>query len=211
MQPVHVWADEEMIINKIDMAENALTKLQEIVSEAIENAFLEIKETPNIVLSETDFERLLSTKIEDLLRVKINQQTDNRYVVHNQVTHYMSEESCNIDYRVDILIMRENGIMESSLHHKGFSYFVNEENPAIVIELKYFRKNDYVYKIEGDIGKIDVLTQDHNTFVFIIALLEIENPTKRCDIQRRYDSALVDKSFSKLIIESKSGECRKSE
>ena len=117
-----------------------LSKLKEIIDKALRLCQRKLNEQPAIVLSESDFERLLSWRIMKELKqnnYKRHQPTD--YTVHTQITHY-KDGIIKHNRRPDILLLTEEG-MRSADTPKGFIY--TEESFAL--ELKYIRANDTNY------------------------------------------------------------------
>ena len=137
-----------------------LRDLKELIDGAIIDCQSIITETPKIVLSEGDFERLLSRCIEN----KLSQQNDNEFCVHTQISHYFDRHS-HPDKRVDILLLKENEIYPH-VNHKEFIY--NKESFAI--ELKYLHRKDSVLRVMNDFIKRGELKE--NSWLYVIVLLD---------------------------------------
>lgn len=137
-----------------------LRDLKELIDGAIIDCQSIITEKPKIVLSEGDFERLLSFCIEN----KLSQQNDNEFCVHTQISHYFDRYS-HPDKRVDILLLKENEIYPH-VNHKEFFY--NKESFAI--ELKYLHRKDSILRVLDDFIKRGELKD--NSWLYVIVLLD---------------------------------------
>lgn len=140
-----------------------LRDLKELIDEAIDDCQLKINENPKAVLSEGDFERLLSFCIES----KLNQQINCEFGVHSQISHYFDKHT-HPERRVDILLLKENEIYPH-VNHKEFFY--NKESFAI--ELKYLHKKDSVLRVMEDYRKRGEL--EPKSWLYVITLLDSNN------------------------------------
>ena len=110
-----------------------LQDLRRLIDYAINDCQLIIQQAPDAVLSEGDFERLLSECISKRIGYSPGVQTaPNEYAVYSQISHYDNEENY-IDARVDLLLMKPEEI-EKSLDH--FKRFVYKSKESVAIELK---------------------------------------------------------------------------
>ena len=140
-----------------------LEKLRQLVEQAIDCFEKDLHQVSDFILSEGDFERLLTNKIEEKLPKK--------YVIHNQVSYYGHTNA--LKYRVDCVVMQKNEVRDSIEHHKGYEY----TSVSIAIELKYYRKKTDVSTIKKDIEKSNEL-KNSNAFLFVVALLEEDKGEK---------------------------------
>lgn len=140
-----------------------LSELKILIDEAIDDCQTIINENPVIVLSEGDFERLLSFCIEKRLR----QQNDNEYGVHSQISHYF-DRYAHLDRRVDILLLKEKEIYPH-VNHKEFIY----NKDSFAIELKYLHRKDSVLKVMEDFRKRGELGP--KSWLYVVTLLDSSN------------------------------------
>lgn len=157
-----------------------LESLKSVVDNAIKTTIDYIQKYPISVLSEGDFERILSSNIDKLLVSK-----HGSYRVYNQVTHY-NDPQIKKRYRVDIVIMDSKRIIPEGKYNKGYIY---DEAPSIAIELKYFRKRDRVTTIMNDLEKSNALIQNGGTkssYLYVIALLEDNKENQVKEIRKFY-------------------------
>lgn len=138
-------------------------KIKECIENALEECQKKIYDSPNSVLSEADFERMLSNEIEK----QINREVPG-YGVHNQVSHY-SELFDVLDARVDIIIMKKEDITECLEHHKAYVY----KKSAFVLELKYLHPKDSLNGVEYDIKKRKIL--DGNSWLYVVPLFIVSS------------------------------------
>ena len=164
-----------------------LVELRKLVGQAIDCFGKNLNQVSDFILSEGDFERLLTNKIEECLTEE--------YVIHNQVSYYGHTNA--LKYRVDCVVMKKDEVRDSIEYHKGYKY----TSDSIAIELKYYRKNADVSTIKKDIDKSNVLEKS-NAFLFVVALLEEDKgkADKILNIANKYNN----KNFSvKILIKNK--------
>lgn len=140
-----------------------LEKLRQLVEQAIDCFDKDLHQISDLILSEGDFERLLTNKIEECLTEE--------YVIHNQVSYYGPTNA--LKYRVDCVVMQKGEVRDSIEHNKGYEY----TSVSIAIELKYYRKKADISTIKKDIEKSNALKKS-NVFLFVVALLEEDNGKK---------------------------------
>lgn len=174
-----------------------IENLCEIVEEAISISIDYIQKNPISILSEGDFERVLSCNIACLLKNRANSESCS-YMVYNQVTHY-NDPLIDNTYRVDIVIMDSARIKPNDKHHKGYIY---DDSNSVAIELKYFRVGDCVDKIKDDLQKSNALIQDGGiptSCLYVIALTEVHEEKQEDAIKELYDS-YKDKKHLKMYL-----------
>lgn len=150
-----------------------LSELKEIIDKALQLCQRKLNEQPTIVLSESDFERLLSWRIMKELNqnnYKRHQPTD--YTVHTQITHY-KDGIIKHNRRPDILLLTEEG-MRNADTPKGFIY----TEDSFALELKYIRANDtdYLRKVKGDFRKRKEIY--NKSWLYFVVLIESDNNTE---------------------------------
>ena len=150
-----------------------LSDLKDIIKCALDDCQHKLKEEPEIVLSEADFERLVCWSIMNRLGHRDYQMPKpGDFTVHTQVSHYTDNRSCP-DARVDILLLTKEGMKEATGNElKGYKYI----DDSFALELKYFHANDRMSKIKtiwADYSKRDYL--DSNSWLYVVALLESDN------------------------------------
>lgn len=144
-----------------------LLELKELINEALDECQSIISANRNAVLSESDFERLLSTCIAKAINDDIRNPHD--FSVHTQVSHYFDEEGkTDVDRRVDILLLKESELI-ASINHKRFKY----SDESIAFELKYLHKTDSVSKVKCDFCKWDDLKSESS--LYVIVLIDTQN------------------------------------
>ena len=147
-----------------------LYELKEIIDKALICCERKLQEQPLIVLSEADFERLVSWNIMKQLgqnNYRRHQSTD--YEVHTQITHYR-DGVIKHNRRPDILLLTEEG-MKKADNPKGFVYI----DESFALELKYIRSDDanYLRKVNDDLEKRSELYS--NSWLYVVVLIETEN------------------------------------
>ena len=143
-----------------------LQDLKGLIDFAIDDCQSIISANSNVVLSESDFERLLSNCISKAINDNI---TLNNFSVHTQVSHYFNEEGkTDVDRRVDILLLKESELTPY-INHKKFKY----SGESIAFELKYLHENDSVSKVKCDFCKWDDLKNESS--LYIVVLIDTRN------------------------------------
>lgn len=150
-----------------------LQDLKDLIKKALMDCEAKLKEEPEIVLSEADFERLVCWSIMNHLGHKDYQKPNSGdYTVHTQVSHYMDDDK-KPDYRVDILLLTKEGMKDAKENNlKGYKYMAD----SFALELKYFHACDSISKIkrtECDFCKRKYL--DSNSWLYVVALIESDN------------------------------------
>lgn len=178
--------------------------INQIVKNAIISSRDEIQNDSDkkLILSESDFERLLVNKIQEQLT------QNSGYVVHTQVSYYkkgyISENELSKTkrryYQVDIIIMNKDGISPYEGIRKGFKY----EQLACVVEVKYLHEGDgnKPALIEKDLKKSLVLCKK-GTILWCVTLIDIQNNNeyKRVkNLYKQYRNLLNDKNMLKCVL-----------
>ena len=139
-----------------------LLELKKLINDALDECQSIISANRNAVLSESDFERLLSSCIAKSIKEDIRNPHD--FSVHTQVSHYFDEEGkTDVDRRVDILLLKESGLTPF-INHKRFKY----SGESIALELKYLHETDSVSKVKYDFRKWDDLKNESSLYVIVL-------------------------------------------
>lgn len=123
-----------------------------------------ICKNPNIVLSESDFEKLLCYCISEVIKEDKLKPEENSFSVHTQISHYMDGKE-HSDIRVDILLLQESKLKYCT-KHKGFKYY----HDSFALELKYLHEDDNVRKVRCDFCKRRDL--DSNSWLYVVVLMD---------------------------------------
>ena len=155
-----------------------LRELKNCIDLAIDKCQAMISENPNIILSESDFEKLLCNCISEVIKEDKLRPGDDDFSVHTQISHYFDGKS-HSDIRVDILLLQESKL-QFCTKHKGFKYCFD----SFAIELKYLHENDTVRKVKCDFCKRKDL--DNESWLYVVVLLDYskENENKYRDKER---------------------------
>jgi hypothetical protein len=161
-----------------------LSELKVIIDKALRLCQCKLNEQPTIVLSESDFERLLSWRIMKELNqnnYKKHQPTD--YTVHTQITHY-KDGIIKHNRRPDIILLTDEGLRNANTP-KAFIY--TEESFAL--ELKYIRANDtdYLRKVKEDFRKRKEIY--NKSWLYVVVLIESESNKDYVDKKSKIESA----------------------
>lgn len=143
----------------------SLNELKNCIDSAIECCQCIIQEHPNAVLSEADFERLLSCCISRHINEDPFQKpNDDDFSVHTQISHYFEKDGHHkLDRRVDILLLKESQLQDW-VSHKQFKY----SGESVAFELKYLHESDPIAKVECDFCKWKDLKNDSSLFVVVL-------------------------------------------
>jgi hypothetical protein len=181
-----------------------LRNLKRLIDYAIDDCQWIILQNPKAILSEGDFERLLSDCISKRIGYMAVNPDPNEYAVYSQISHYDNEENV-LDARVDLLLMIPAKIKESLDHYKRFVY---KSKKSIAIELKY-RHDDK--KADIDAAKEDIkkyVKYKDDSYYYAIILLDKKDNTIKCeeDIftfyeeqKNEYGNDCINKFFCKVL------------
>ena len=164
------------------------------INYAVDDCQIIIKQHPNVVLSESDFERLLCRQISKRLDEHIEQVPEpGDFSVHTQISYYLQEDK--VEYRVDILVLDES-LIDDYKKHKGGRYF----GSSVALELKYLRLDDPVSIVEKDFQKWDTIKDDSS--LFVVALIDSKDEedfkTKKQRIEEIGDEVCPNKENNNL-------------
>lgn len=142
-----------------------LSDLKALIEEALKECEAIVCKDPYVVLSEADFERLVSWCIQYKLNQGSYQKPSPKdFTVHTQISHY-HEGHTRPKRRVDILLLTEEGIKKWP-NNKGFKYI----DDSFAIELKYYHAKESIDDIRCDFCKRREL--DNNSWLYIVALID---------------------------------------
>lgn len=157
--------------------------MDEIIERAIDLTQREIKEHPNKILSESDFERMLAGNIDSLLK----EDNPEGFAVHTQVSYYDEKGEMNTPkYRVDILLMKESEILDCQEHNKGFIY----AGISYPIEVKYLHEQNSLKGVYADFEKANFLLNTNGS-MYVVVLFDKQNPKKDRCIKNKYEEVLA--------------------
>ncbi len=146
-----------------------LSELKGIIDKAIKRCQRKLKEQPAIVLTEADFERLVSWSImKQLKQDDYKKPAPEDYVVHTQISHYPDGEirsNHRPNIRPDIILLTGEG-MEKADKAKDFKY----DKESLTLELKYLRIGESIGKVKGDFEKRKKLYS--KSWLFVVVLIE---------------------------------------
>jgi hypothetical protein len=155
-----------------------LQELLPLIDFAINDCERIIQNNPQAVLSESDFERLLSECISKQIGYDVEAPAPDRYSVHTQVSHYKNETRI-LDARVDILIAKPDDIKPEVSINKNFEIYAPSD--SVALELKYKKNNKGgLSDIKKDIDKFTKYKND--SYYYAIVLL---NPSKHVNRRER--------------------------
>ena len=156
-----------------------LSELKEIIDKALKRCQRKIEEQPTIVLSESDFEKIVSWSImKQLNQNNYKKHLSTDFTVHSQITHYKNGVIKH-NRRPDILLLTEEGLENADNTPKGFIY----KEDSFAIELKYIRlgDNDYLKKISGDLNKRSEIYS--KSWLYVVVLVESDKDEDYCNIK----------------------------
>ena len=156
-----------------------LIELKQLVDLSIDDCQQIINHNPKVVLSESDFEKLLSECISKRIGYVPEKPTPDSFAVYTQITHYDNIKN-KLDARVDILLMKPDIIFKTRDINKRFVYKSKE---SIAIELKYRHDDNKgcVTAARKDIDKFYKYKDD--SYYYAIILLDKNNNTDKHEKQ----------------------------
>ncbi len=184
-----------------------LRDLKRLIDYAIDDCQWIILQNPNAILSEGDFERLLSDCISKRIGYMAVTPNPNAYAVYSQISHYDNEDNV-LDARVDLLLMIPAKIGKYLDHGKRFVY---KSKKSFAIELKY-RHDDK--KADIDAAKEDIekyVKYKDDSYYYAIILLDKKDNTIKCeeDIltfyeekKKEYGNDCINKFFCKVLYKN---------
>lgn len=142
-----------------------IEELRSCIESAISSCQDIIINHPNVVLSESDFEKLICKRISEKIgEDSSHMPTSEDFSVHTQISHYFKKNGkYRIDERVDILVLKEDKLREFDCH-KNNKY----TDESVALELKYLRIGDSVSLIKNDIKKWEQLKEDSSLYIVVL-------------------------------------------
>ena len=161
-----------------------LKELKQLVNLSIKDCQRIINKNPKVVLSESDFEKLLSECISKRIGYVPEKPTPDSFAVYTQITHYDNIKN-ELNARVDILLMKPDKICKTRDNNKRFVYKSKE---SIAIELKYRHDNNSacVTAAMKDIKKFYKYKDDSYYYAIILLDKNANTQTHRKDILDYY-------------------------
>lgn len=155
-----------------------LQKLKVLIDYAIDDCQQIIQNNYRAVLSEGDFERLLSDCISNQIRYNVKTPDPDNFSVHTQISHYKNEEK-EVDARVDVLLAKPKDIIQDYSYNKNFLIYTSAE--TVALELKYIKNSKLgLSKVKEDINKI--FKYNNDSCYYSIVLM---NSSKRVKMRVR--------------------------
>ena len=186
-----------------------IQKLKVLVDYAIDDCQRIIQNDPLVVLSEGDFEKILSDCISNRIGYHPGIAKPNDYAVHSQITHY-DNESNELNARVDILLAKPVDIKPDYTHNKNFVLFRSANSFAIELKYRHYNSFACVTAAKKDIDKV-VKYADDSYYYFIILLdknVQTKNhiedimnyyETKKAELDEKYKR----KFFCRILVKDK--------
>ena len=183
-----------------------LHDLKPLIDYAIDDCQRIIRNNPKAVLSEGDFERLLSNCIAKRIGYFVEVSNPNDFAVYTQISHYKNETG-ELDARVDILLAKPADIKKDNTHYKDFVIYNSAETVAIELKYRHDKNASCVTAAKEDIKKFVKYKDD--SYYYSIVLLEQNDQTKEYEdaIKEYYEANKVemgreyeDKFFCRVLI-----------
>ena len=159
-----------------------LINLKQCIDKAIDRCQEMINTNPHIVLSESDFEKLLCCCISaEIKEDKLKPEQDS-FSVHTQISHYMDGKD-HSEIRVDILLLQEDKL-QFCTKNKGFKYCWD----SFAIELKYLHENNTVRRVKCDFCKRKDLGNE--SWLYVVVLLDYSKEKEKMYIEKEREIEL---------------------
>ena len=152
-----------------------LRNLKRLIDYAIDDCQRIIRNNPKAVLSEGDFERILSSCIAKRIGYFVDVPDPNDFAIYTQISHYKNETK-ELDARVDILLAKPADIKQDCTHCKDFVIYNSAETVAIELKYRHDKNAACVTAAKEDIKKFVKYKDD--SYYYSIILLEQNNRTK---------------------------------
>lgn len=174
--------------------------INKIVECAIKLSDVEINLNDRLILSESDFERLLVNKIQSLLtyesekyeihtQVSFYKDGDSTYISENELEQVNANQSQKRKYQIDIVVLKQAYINPVGGIRKGFKY----SEPACVIEVKYLHDTDggKASLIKKDIEKGPTLCKGKKgSYLWCVTLIDSRNTQEHEQVKEVYKQHL---------------------
>lgn len=151
-----------------------LQELKRLIDYAIDDCQWIINQNPQAVLSEGDFERLLSDCISKRIGYSVVSPNSNGFAVFSQITHY-NNESNRRNARVDILLAKPIDIKEDYSLNKRYKIYKSKESFAIELKYRHDDNRGCVTAAKGDIDKFNKYKDE--SYYYSIILLDQNKKT----------------------------------
>lgn len=182
-----------------------LLELSRLVDLAISDCEQTIKQNPKAVLSEGDFEKLLSECLSRRIGYVIGNPTPDSFAVYTQISHY-DNLSDDKDAQVDLLLMKPDKIDKSVDKNKRFIYKSKE---SLAIELKYRHEDNHAC-VSAAIQDIDkFIKYKDDSYYYSIILLDKNDKTKSNEKEiidyynakkKEFGKEYKDRFFCKVLV-----------
>lgn len=178
-----------------------LPELKEVINKALKRCQRKLNEQPEIVLSEADFERLVSWSImKQLKQDNYREPAPGDYIVHTQLSHYPDGEirkNVRPNIRPDVILLTKEG-MEKADKTKGFKY----NDDSFTLELKYLREGNSTTIVERDFKKRNRLYKKSWLYVIVLIETDLESDynDKKKRIEKMRDDILKDPKYKNSVF-----------
>lgn len=167
-----------MIIEKQNVAETRespkmeMEDLKKRVYDALNECKSMLKNQPEIVFTEADFERLVSWALmKELGQADYKKPNVGDFTVHTQASHYLNGTN-KPNKRVDILLLRKLALPKGPIKSRKIKY----TGDSFAFELKYLRKDESIQKVKCDFCKrIDL---EPKSLLYIVVCMETDDIKK---------------------------------
>lgn len=183
-----------------------LRELKRLIDNAIDDCQQIIRNNPQTVLSEGDFERMISCCISKRIGYTTGIQDPNAFAVHTQISHYNNEKN-ERNAQVDILLVKPVDIIEDKSISKKYIIYKSAKSFAIELKYRHDKNRGCVTAAKKDIKKF-VKYKDDSHYYAIILLDKNDNTkdhekeiltyfkAKKSELGRKY----LNKFFCKVLI-----------
>lgn len=187
----------------------SLRELKKLIDYSIEDCQQIIRINPQAILSEGDFERILSNCISNRIGYSPKTPNSKAFAVYSQISHY-NNESKELNARVDILLAKPADIKENLSLNKKFIIYNSAESFAIELKYRHDKNRRCVTAAKKDIDKY-LKYKDDSRYYAIILLDKNENTTKHINEILSYykgkkaelGSKYRNKFFCKVLVKEK--------
>lgn len=150
--------------------------LKQLIDYAIDDCQWIVQQNPKAILSEGDFERLLSDCISKRIGYNIASPKLNEFAVFSQLSHYNNEKK-EVDAQVDILLAKPADIKTCWNLNKKFKIYNSAKSFAIELKYRHDNNRGCVTAAKKDIKKFSKYKED--SYYYSIVLLDKNENTEK--------------------------------
>lgn len=183
-----------------------LRNLKRLIDYAIDDCQWIVQQNPKAILSEGDFERILSECISKRIGYSVKSPNQEEFAVFSQVSHYNNEKN-EVNARVDILLAKPADIKPCWGLNKKFKIYYSAESFAIELKYRHDNNRGCVTAAKNDIKKFSKYKED--SYYYSIVLLDKNENTREHEkeIQKYYKKKKTElgkdyenKFFCKVLV-----------